>query len=125
MKFAETYREEVMINRRARGRRARFLGRVIGFGLTACFVVALRTEPQLRAAVQDLVMVAIGGSGQQNADAIGNPQGVAIDSLGYAAGSEEARMLDQLGISGEAPQAASPSSRMPQSRVKVNRPGSG
>ncbi|MBB3993357.1 hypothetical protein GGR95_000985 [Sulfitobacter undariae] len=125
MTFTDTYREEMLINRRARARRARFLGRAIGFGLTACFVVALRTEPQLRAAVQDLALAAIGGTAQQSANGIGNPQAAAIDSLGYAAGSEESLMLDRLGITGEAPRAAPTLSRMPQSRVKVNRPGSG
>lgn len=125
MTFAETLREERLINRRSRARKARILGRLIGFALTACFVVALRSEPQLRAAVEDLALAAIGrvapqeagrGAGQ-GADA----QAAAIASLGYAPGSDEARALETLGISQIAGSAAPAQSQLPVSRVQVNR----
>jgi len=125
MTFADTYREERLINRRARARTARILGRIIGFGLTACFVVALRTEPQLRAMVEDLALSVIDGVASEKAAISADPQVEAIQSLGYAPGSEEGRVLEQLGISGDARQPAPVAGRMPQSRIKVNRPGSG
>lgn len=128
MTFAQTYREERLISRRSRARKARIAGRIIGFGLTACLVVALRTEPQLRAVVENLALAVIGSGDERVAGAPGvqgNAQADAINGLGYAPGSEEARVLEQLGISGEPAPAAPTTSQMPQSRVKINRPGSG
>lgn len=125
MTFAQTYREERLISRRSRARKARILGRMIGFGLTICFVVALRTEPQLRAAVENLAIAAIsaGDIGSQDSSTITQAQ--AIDSLGYAPGSAEAKTLEQLGISGSDASTAPSTSQLPQSRVKVNRGISG
>ncbi len=123
MTFADTYREERLISRRSRARKARIAGRIIGFGLTACFVVALRTEPQLRAVVEELALAVIGAEGRQTADTGRDPQAAAIDSLGYAEGSQEARTLEQLGIAGSDAPSAPSSSQMPQSRVKINRGG--
>lgn len=126
MTFAQTYREERMISRRSRARKARIAGRIIGFGLMACLVVALRTDPQLRAMVEDLALAAIGASdtGAASASAgAGAAQTEAIEALGYASGSEEAAALEQLGISDGADVPAT--SHMPQSRVKINRGGSG
>lgn len=123
MTFADTYREERLINRRARARTARVLGRIIGFCLTACFVVALRVEPQLRAVVTDLALAVMGKTAEQSVVAT-DPQADAIRALGYAPGSAEAQTLDQLGISDQTRQGAPVISRMPQSRVKVNRAGS-
>ncbi|WP_299024433.1 hypothetical protein [uncultured Sulfitobacter sp.] len=125
MSFAETYREERLINRRSRARKARIAGRVIGFGLTACLMVALRTDPQLRAMVQDVTMAAVGASMPDSAGQTANAQSDAIRALGYAQGSDEARALETLGISDSAAPQQPTTARMPQSRVKINRPGSG
>ncbi|MEP1765428.1 MAG: hypothetical protein ABJJ53_02055 [Sulfitobacter sp.] len=105
MSFTDTYREERLISRRSRARKARIAGGVIGFGLTACFVVALRTEPQLRAVVDELALKAMG---LPRAEETAAAQTVEIDALGATSAQE-------------APVA----STMPQSRVKINRPGSG
>jgi hypothetical protein len=121
MTFAETYREERLLNRRARARTARILGRIIGFCLTVCFVVALRTEPQLRALVTDMALVVIGSSQPADTD----PQAEAIDAFGYAQGSKEAQVLEQLGIAGDMHQPERITARMPVSTVKVNRAWSG
>ena len=123
MTFAATYREERLIARRSRARTARILGRIIGFCLTACLVVALRTEPQLRAMVEGMALSVIGSS--QQAEETTDPQADAIKALGYAEGSKEAKVLEQLGVSGNVRQAAPVAGRMPQSRIKVNRAGSG
>ena len=82
MTFADTYREERLINRRSRARKARIAGRIIGFGLTACLVVALRTDPQLRSLVEDAAFWAIGAADPrvQNGEAA---QTSAIEGLGY------------------------------------------
>jgi hypothetical protein len=143
MTFAETYREERLINRRSRSRKARIAGRIIGFGLTACLVVALRTDPQLRSMVEDLAMAAIGASGLEPAGANGtsqSAQAAGIAALGVAQNSEHQRKLEALGIAGQngsngqaqglagsnsQQQTAPITSRMPQSKVKINRPGSG
>jgi hypothetical protein len=143
MTFAETYREERLINRRSRGRKARIAGRIIGFGLTACLVVALRTDPQLRGMVEDLAMAAIGASESQHADTGQSAQSTGIAALGVAKDSEHHRALETLGIADQNSgyQQAIPASnvnnsntqrqgspvitRMPQSRVKINRAGSG
>jgi hypothetical protein len=124
MEFSETYREERLINRRSRGRKARILGRIIGFGLSACLLMALRTDPQLRDMVQDLTLAVIGGGDAQHASAE-DVRNDAIRGLGYTPGSQEAQALEQLGISGERPQARPNTGQMPQSRIKINRPGSG
>lgn len=114
----DTYREERMINRRSRARKARIAGRVIGFGLAICLAVGLRTDPQMRAMVEELALAAMGAADGAGGD---HPQVAGIDALDYPAGSEEARLLDELGISGEADSAAPTQSHMPQSRIKVNR----
>lgn len=123
MSFADTYREERLISRRSRARKARIAGRVIGFALTAMLVVALRTEPQLRAMVEDLALAVIGGAEESRQDAAGAAQTGAIDALGFSQGSEEAQLLEQLGI-GET-QVAPLTSRLPPSTVPVRRPNSG
>lgn len=123
MSFADTYREERLISRRSRARKARIAGRVIGFALTALLVVALRTEPQLRAMVEDLALAVIGGAEESRQDAAGAAQTGAIDALGFSQGSEEVQLLEQLGI-GET-QAAPLTSRLPPSTVPVRRPNSG
>ena len=105
MSFADTYREERLINRRAWARSARILGRLIGFCLTACFVVALRVEPQLRAAVADLALAVMGKTAQQ----------------GVAAAEQQAQPPDQAGIATRPRQAAPTAAHLPESRVKVNR----
>ena len=129
MTFADTYREERLINRRSRARKARIAGRIIGFGLTACLVVALRTDPQLRSLVEDAAFWAIGAADPraQNGEAA---QTSAIEGLGYGEDSEEARVLKELGITDAATstgsvQSAPVASTMPQSRVKINRSNSG
>lgn len=124
MTFAETYREERLINRRSRGRKARIMGRIIGFGLSACLIVALRTDPQLRSMVEDTVLSVIGGTSTAQTTVEG-VSADAISSLGYQPGSEEAQRLEQLGLSGDAAEDAPNVGQMPRSRIKINRPGSG
>ncbi|MEP2922276.1 MAG: hypothetical protein ABJP06_16245 [Sulfitobacter sp.] len=125
MTFAQTYREERLISRRSRARKARIMGRVIGFGLTFGFVVALRTEPELRTAVENLAIAAIAAGDIGSQDAPANAQAQAIDSLGYAPDSKENAALNQLGISGSDTSTAPSGSQLPQSRVKINRGISG
>lgn len=128
MSFAQTYREERLINRRSRARKARIAGRIIGFGLTACLVMALRTDPQLRGLVEDAALAVIGATDVRQANATDATSGAipaAIKSLGYVPDSEEARALEELGINEAAQQRPPTAAQMPQSRVKVNRPGSG
>jgi len=123
MTFTKTYREERLINRRSRARTARILGRIIGFGLTACLLVALKTDPKLRAMVEDLALAAVGGTVQE----VQEPddwQADAIAELEHELGNQEARRQDRLGITGEAQQALPVVVQMPVSRVKVNRGGS-
>lgn len=126
MTFLQTYREEVLINRRSRARKARLAGRIIGFGLSACLVVALRTDPQLRDFVTETALRVMGAvSEPQAGGSAGNAQADAIHALGYAKGSNEARALEQLGISGVPEQSQPLTAQKPQSRIKVNRGGSG
>ncbi len=124
MTFANTYREERLINRRSRGRKARIAGRIIGFGLSACLLFALRTDPQLQGVVEDLVVSVVGGSSAAHASVEG-ASGDAIRGLGYAEGSEEKKALEQLGISDDPSEGVPRVGQMPQSRIKINRPGSG
>lgn len=126
MSFAETYREERLINRRSRARKARIAGRVIGFVLSGLLVVALRTEPQLRAVVQDLALAVIGaggGSPQAGNASAQSAQAAGINALGYKPDSQEARALETLGISDQPAQTAPLTSQLPVSRVKINRGG--
>lgn len=123
MSFADTYREERLINRRARARSARIMGRIIGFCLTACFVVALRVEPQLREVVTDLALVVLGKTADRSGSVTG-PQADAIQPPGSPYDSAEAQGLDRSVVLGDKRQNTPVISRMPQSRVKVNRPGS-
>jgi len=101
------------------------MGRVIGFGLTFGFVVALRTEPELRTAVENLAIAAIAAGDIGSQEAPANAQAQAIDSLGYAPGSKENTTLNQLGISGSDANTAPSGSQLPESRVKINRGISG
>jgi hypothetical protein len=128
MTFAETYRDERLVHRRSRARKARIMGRVIGFCLTALFLVALRADPQLRAAVEQVALSVIGGVRDEQAP--GAAQADPIDTSGYAPGSEEALALQQLGItgtteiSGATASTAPETSLLPESRIKINRGGS-
>lgn len=122
MTFAETYREERLINRRSRARKARIAGRMIGFALMTCAVIALRTDPQLRGVVTHLAVQAMGLSGAAQGDAVQAAQTNGIEALGYAADSQEARTVEALGITQSEPRNVPVVSRMPQSRVQVNRP---
>ncbi|MCX7567072.1 hypothetical protein OS189_12035 [Sulfitobacter sp. F26169L] len=125
MTFSETYREERQITRRSRARTARFLGRVIGFGLTACLVVALRTDPQLRAMVENAALAVMGTSDTGQTANPGEVQAEAIRSLGYAPDSGEAHAIQTFGPSDASAKNASPRvGQMPVSRVKINRAGS-
>lgn len=126
MGFAQTYREERLISRRSRARKARILGRIIGFGLTICFVALLRTEPQLRAVVEDIALSSVAAvtgkerAEDRNAQGLQTAQADAIAQLDYAPGSEEARVVESLGIGDAAPSAPG-TSALPPSRVKINR----
>jgi len=95
---------------------------VIGFGLTVCLVVAMRSDPQLRALVEETALRAIGAGEVAEGN---SAQADAIGSLGYLPGSAEAQALDQLGLTGDTSGAAPATSGMPPSKVKINRPTSG
>lgn len=129
MTFAKTYREERLINRRSRGRKARIAGRIIGFGLTACLVVALRTDPQLRGMVEDMTMAAIGASDSQQAGADGTTQSAqtaGITTLGVAQNEhQQAIPASDVENTSTQRQGGPVITRMPQSRIKINRPSSG
>lgn len=60
MSFADTYREEVVESRRARGRTARFVGRLIGFVLALAFMATLQSQPELRQAMMEAGMRGVG-----------------------------------------------------------------
>lgn len=95
MSFADTYREEVVESRRARGRSARFFGRLIGFVLALGFMATMQTQPELR---QELINVGMRGVG-------------AVMGIDVAANAEN-------------PQSVAPSaSPLPRSRVPVTRAG--
>ncbi|NNE51112.1 MAG: hypothetical protein HKN30_01765 [Sulfitobacter sp.] len=56
MEFSDTYREQVILSRSDRSRRAMFWSRILGILLMLLVAVILRTEPQLRS---DLLRVGI------------------------------------------------------------------
>ncbi|WP_299563970.1 hypothetical protein [uncultured Sulfitobacter sp.] len=119
MKFAQIYREERLISRRSRARKARLAGRIIGFGLMIGFAAVLRSDPQLQAVVADIALKAIGTDTQQD---VADPQAQAIADLGYVAGSGEDEVPDQLGLNAQPDFSTLVVARLPQSRVKINRP---
>lgn len=126
MTLKETMREQRLIERRARGRKARLIGRLIGFGLTACALVAVRTEPQLRQLVEQVALSAIGAGQTATQDAQGassSTQQTAIAALGYDPAGPEAATLKTLGISGDSQPSRVQTGQLPVSRVKVNRGG--
>lgn len=108
MTLAETYRAERLIDRRSRGRKARIAGRIIGFGLMACLLVAIRTDPELRAMVDDAALAVIGAA---------MPDTQEVDAQNTAA-------LAELGLDAQSAAGSSSSvSHMPQSTVKIRRGG--
>ncbi|UWR23256.1 hypothetical protein [Sulfitobacter sp. S190] len=123
MSFADIYREERLISRRSRARKARLLGRIIGFGLTACLVVVVRTDPQVRAIADDLALAAVasvmGPPDPASAD-VAAAQDAAIEGLGYVPGSAQADTIEQLGLSQQQTSAPGTSS-LPKSRVTIRR----
>ncbi|MEH6644722.1 hypothetical protein [Sulfitobacter sp.] len=124
MTFAQTYREERMVSRCSRARKARIAGRIIGFGLTACLVVALRTEPQLRTMVEDMALTVMGASDERRAAASSvpsDPQAAAAN----APNSEETGALKKLGTSDALGQTSGTQGGLPPSNIKVNRGISG
>ena len=124
MTFAQTYREERMVSRRSRARKARIAGRIIGFGLTACLVVALRTDPQLRAMVENTALKIISASDERRAAASpvsSDPQTEAAK----ASATEKRGALKTLGTSGSLGQTSGTQGGLPPSTIKVNRGVSG
>ena len=118
MTFAQTYREERMVNRRSRARKARIAGRIIGFGLSACLILALRTDPQLRSMVDDLVLTVIGASDEQRAAAaLSGSQAAESDTIG----SEETRTQESSGIMRIPATAPAADEHSVSSGVKINR----
>ncbi|UWR27191.1 hypothetical protein K3757_04405 [Sulfitobacter sp. S223] len=118
MTFAQTYREERMVNRRSRARKARIAGRIIGFGLSACLILALRTDPQLRSMVDDLVLTVIGASDEQRAAAaLSGSQAAESDAIG----SEEARTQESSGIMRIPATTPAADEHSVSSGVKINR----
>ena len=118
MTFAQTYREERMVNRRSRARKARIAGRIIGFGLSACLILALRTDPQLRSMVDDLVLTVIGASDEQRAAAaLSGSQAAESDAIG----SEETRTQESSGIMRIPATAPAVDEQSASSGVKINR----
>ena len=118
MTFAQTYREERMVNRRSRARKARIAGRIIGFGLSACLILALRTDPQLRSMVDDLVLTVIGASDEQRAAAaLSGSQAAESDTIG----SEETRTQESSGIMRIPATAPAVNEHSASSGVKINR----
>lgn len=123
MTLSETYRAERLIDRRSRGRKARIAGRIIGFGLMACLLVAIRTDPQLRAMVDDAALAVIGATVPEQQSS------TAEQTAEHAAALEELGIDPQsTGIAGLQPAGgtsnAKPTVRhMPESKVKIHRGG--
>lgn len=117
MGFSETYREERLINRRSRGRKARIAGRIIGFGLTACLIVAIRTDPELRAMVDDAALAVISTAMPQDQ---ADQHTQALAELGLDPQSSD---VDAAEFAGQASAVKAVGSQMPASKVKVHRGG--
>ena len=100
MKFAETYRHEVIQSRRDRSRRALFWSRVLGIVLMLMIAAVLRSEPELRRALSTAGSDAI----LAMAGRVAAPAGVDLPK-----GADDTAV--QI-------------SARPRDRVKVNRPGS-
>ncbi|QUJ75416.1 hypothetical protein KDD17_10535 [Sulfitobacter albidus] len=109
------------MSRRSRARKARIVGRVLAFAMMIGLAALIRTDPQVRAAVDGIVTELVAKAMGTPADPArqGDPARAAIDDLGYAPGSDEAQALEQLGLTetGGAPARSS----LPPSKVKVNR----
>ena len=123
MTLSETYRAERLIDRRSRGRKARIAGRIIGFGLMACLLVAIRTDPQLRAMVDDAALAVIGGVMSEQESGAGDrtdQHNAAVAELGLDPDSAGAGVVNSVRIGS----AENPAVRhMPQSTVKIHRGG--
>lgn len=119
MTLAETYRAERLIDRRSRGRKARIAGRIIGFGLMACLLVAIRTDPELRAMVDDAALAVIGAAmpDAQEADAQNT---AALAELGLDAQSTD---IGAFAPSGDGADGKPAVQHMPKSTVKIHRGG--
>lgn len=118
MTFSETYRAERLIDRRSRGRKARIAGRIIGFGLVACLLVAIRTDPELRAMVDDAALAAISGAMPEKHNAETEEHAAALAELGLEAQVSNAGAVMPVGVEGK------PAVRhMPASKVKIHRGG--
>ncbi len=123
MTFSETYREERLIDRRSRGRKARIAGRIIGFGLMACLIVAIRTDPQLRTMVDNAALAVISGAmpEKQGSEAGQTAEHLAaLEELGIDPQSSDV----DLTRSGGGTTNVKPAVRqMPESKVKIRRGG--
>lgn len=123
MTLAQTYREEKLISRRSGRRKARIAGRIIGFGLMTCLLVALRTDPQLRAMVDDAAIAVMGKVAAAQGDVPKEDAQAQAEQAQPDAPQEDADMMVKLGLK-SAPQPVKPPVRqMPESTVKVHRGG--
>ena len=120
MTLADTYREERLIDRRSRGRKARIAGRIIGFGLMACLLVAIRTNPELRAMVDDAALAVIGGVMSETQNAENAEHAAALAELGLEAQVGDAALAMPKGLDAEGKPAVR---QLPASTVKIHRGG--
>ena len=119
MTLSETYRAERLIDRRSRGRKARIAGRIIGFGLMACLIVAIRTNPELRAMV-DKAALAVISAAMPEAEDGAEQHAAAVAELGLDAQSSEVAPTMPVGTGSTVKPAVR---QMPESRVKIHRGG--
>ena len=123
MTLSETYRAERLIDRRSRACKARIAGRVIGFVLMACLIVAIRTDPQLRTMVDDAALAVISGAmpekqqseATQTADHLG-----ALEELGLDPHGSAGNLVKSGGVTATGKPSAG---HMPESKVKIHRGG--
>lgn len=116
MSFADTFREERLLSRRSRARKARILGRVLAFALFLCGAALLRLDPQVRNAVDGIVVELVGKAmGAQD------PAGAAHET--QSADAIAGPGADPARAAGLADAAADPTAQgaLPASKVRINR----
>lgn len=97
MNYEDIYRDNVILSRRDRSRRALFWSRIVGVVLMLCIGVILRSEPQLR---QDLMYAG-------------------MDAIAKVTGTKANPSPAALQVEAAAPQ----NTQRPRDRIKVNRYG--
>lgn len=111
MTFNDLYRDNVILSRRDRSRRALFWARITGLALMLCVGAILRSEPQLRQDLMVAGMDVIAGATGRHA----KPAARTAPAVGPT---------DTAPILAAAP-AAPEAVKRPRDRVKVNRHGVG